>query len=177
MTTAQRRVRSHTRVGANGRRQRVRSHRRSLQPARAGRNLSLAWHSIRRGQYGRAALVAGAAAAEVAGWLAFRGFGIAAVTVGIGATAAGVSAIRATKTPKPVRESRLLTAGPDHERRQKRTRGGTSPYELGKRHGEQDRATNWKGPFADTPTYGDGDPRSAEYEKGYSEGAGYGWQG
>lgn len=171
MTATQRRVRSHVRY-VNGKRQRVRSHRRSLQPARAGRNLSLAWRSLRHRNYGHAALVAGAATAEVVGWLTLRGLGVAAVTVGIAATAAGVSAIRATRsTPRPVRESRLLTAGPDSEKH-RRSRG-ESPYELGKRHGRQDRATNWKGPFAETPTYGDGDPRSAEYEAGYSEGAGY----
>ena len=172
MTATRGRVRAHTRVGANGRRQRVRSHRRTLQPARARANLALAWHSLRRRNYGRAALVAGAAAAEVAGWLAFRGAGVALVAVGLGATAAGVSAIRATKDPKPIRESGLLTAGPEHERRQRR-RGGESPYELGLRHGQEDRATDWQGPFAETPTYGDGDPRSAQYEAGYSKGAGH----
>lgn len=117
MTTTQRRgrVKAHTRT-VNGRRQRVKSHRRALQPARAQRNLALAWHSIRRRQWGRAALVAGAAAAEVGGWLAFRGAGVVLVTLGIGATAAGVSVIRATRSePKSIRESRLLTSGPRHQ--------------------------------------------------------------
>lgn len=169
------RVRSHTRVAANGKRQRVRSHRRQLQPGRARLNMHRAWQLVRRKRSGAALAYAGLAAAEVGAWLTLRGFSLVAVTAAIGLGAAGVAARRATpSTPKPVRESRLLTAGPDHERR--RSRGGTSPYELGKLHGEQDRATNWKGPFAETPTYGDGDPRSAEYEAGYSEGAGHGWQ-
>lgn len=176
MTTTQRRgrVKSHTRY-VNGKPQRVRSHRRTLQPARARMNLGLAWRSLRHRNYGRAAVGVGIAAAEIGGWLALRGFGVAAVTLGIGATAAGVSAIRATKArPKPIRESRLLTAGPDHEKH-RWTRGREeSPYELGLRHGQADAATNWKGPFEHTPTYGDGDPRSAEYERGYSKGAGWG---
>lgn len=180
MTATKGRVKSHTRY-VNGKRQRVRSHSRQLQPSRARLNLSRAWALLRTKHRGAALAYAGLAAAEVGAWFTLRGASLALVTFGLGATAAGVAARRATpSSPKPDKESfgsRLLDATPKELRfKRPQSSGEESPYEIGKRHGQQDRSTNWKGPFAETPTYGDGDPRSAEYEKGYSEGAGYGWQ-
>jgi len=90
----------------NGRRQRVKSHNRKLQPARARANVRRASMHGRSKRYGTAAALVGVAAAEVGAWTALRGASLVLVTIGIVAVGAGVAARRATpSTPRPVRRS------------------------------------------------------------------------
>lgn len=99
-------VRTHTRVGVNGKRQTVKSHSRKLRPSRARANVRRAGQHRRRGNYGPAVACASIAAAEIGGWIVLRGAGVALVTVGLATLGAGVAARRATpSTPKPAQRS------------------------------------------------------------------------
>lgn len=76
-------VGKHTRRTKSGKRVPVRKHSRKLQPKRAGKNAKRAVKASRAGNNKRAMVLASVAAAEIGGWMAFRGVGIALATIGV----------------------------------------------------------------------------------------------
>jgi len=105
-------VKSHKRT-VNGRTQTVRTHNRTLRPSRAGANARAAVRHGRRKNYGTAAALGCAAAAEAGGWLLGRGAGLALVTVGLAVPGTGVALRRATApTPAQARSSQRRSAPP-----------------------------------------------------------------
>lgn len=164
-------VRTHTRV-VKGKRQKVKAHSRKLQPGRARANVRRAGQHRRRGSYGAAVGCAAVAAAEIGGWLALRGAGVALVTVGIAALGLGVAARRATpSTPKPTyRSSGTVRRVPPGTRPAGQPR--QSFYEQGRQAAAADnRRSNGYDHSVPTPKFkGEDDPDAADWNRGYEDG-------
>jgi hypothetical protein len=90
-------VKGSTRRTKSGKRVKVRPYTRHTKPARAKRNAKRGYRSLKRRQYGKAAMLGAAATAEIGAWAFGRGTGVLLTSIGIALVGLGVSARRTAK--------------------------------------------------------------------------------